>query len=131
MSIFKYQSAGNGRMVFANTVNPDHIFSINATRSYSDSSKRIRYETLTFKEIVAKNSPIPGCTDVCATARVVENFQSNIGFPVPYTEAAKADLIARWTEFSNNVLKALDDYNVAGSSLPPSDATFDGTVVTG
>lgn len=131
MPTFTYQSAGNNRMVFASNTNPDHMFTIGAERSFSDSSKKVRYERLTFKENVAVNMPIPGCADACVTARVIENFQANIGFPVPYTEDAKAALVARWTSFSNNVLKALGDYNVASSSLPPSSATFDGTASAG
>lgn len=128
MTTFNYQSAGNNVITFGSLINPDHLFKVGAQRKWADSSASTRIVSLLFKENSVSYMSKPECPDACKV-KAREALTSNFTLPMPYTEADKTALIARVTAFHNNVIKALRDYNVASSNLPPTSATFDGTIV--
>lgn len=125
---FRYQSAGANRMVFADTLDIDHTFTVGVDRTWSDSSKSVRYNRYTFRENGTTFHKKANCDDACASVRVIENFSLQVGFPTPYSEPDRVALLSRFQEFSNNVIFALKHDGVVGGSLPPASAEYNGTV---
>lgn len=125
---FRYQSAGANSMVFADTTDVDHTYRIGVERTWSDSSKSVRYLRYSFRENGSVFHNKANCADACAAIRVNESFSLQVGFPTPYSEPDRVALIARFQEFTNNVIEALKRDGVVGGSLPPASAEYNGTV---
>lgn len=126
---FRFQSAGANRIVFADTLDLDHIYSVGVERTWSDSSKAVRLNRYHFRELgSAFKGTQNGCEDKCSAKRVTESFSLTVGLPTPYSKQERDIVIARFKEFSNNVITSLERDAVAAGNLPPATAEYNGTV---
>lgn len=130
MTKYIYQSAGVNAIIYGADNNADHTFRVAVDRSFVDSAQDVRFYKRSFSEFEPIWITKPGCNDGCLTKRSTRAIATKINSPTPKDQAEKGALIASVKEHFNNVLKALDEYNVSSGSLPPSSATFDGTYVT-
>lgn len=124
---YVYQSNGVNSITYAEVLNPDSTVKVDVARSWVDSAQDLRFvrrKLTTFSPIWVKK---PGCADGCLTKKSSEAMSTTINSPMPMDQTEKDALVTRVKEHFNNVLKALDDYNAAGGSLPPAAAVFDGT----
>lgn len=127
MPTFRYSSAGNNQITFANQDDPDNTFRVGAVRSWTDSAKNVRFNRLSFVQTGFQYVSKPGCDDGCLTSRSTRTFSTKIDCPAPKSETERNQLIADYKAHHNNVLKGLEEYNVAGGTLPPASAEFNGT----